>query len=138
MITLEEINDYISYFPEERICEGTIRKYVSNGNTKIYLHPTEPRFGASLDGTLYSFRRPRGARGTPNRSAGVDYGRPRVLKGYSDKRGNTIVTITPYLKRKKCEFVNEIFRERFTPADKVGFINGDKTNLDCDNIFWYR
>jgi len=137
MITLEEIQDYISYFPEKIICEGCIRKYVIHEKVTIYLHPQEPRFGAALDGTLYSFRRPRGAAGTPNRSAGVDYGRPRVLKGYCDHRGNIIVTISSYSKRKKCEMVNEVFRDRQLPTNKVGFIDGDKSNLDCDNIFWY-
>ena len=136
MISLSEIEHHISFFPEAVICEGASRKYVEHEGVIIYLHPVDPRFGATLEGTLYSFRRPKGPRGTEAREAGVNYRKPRVLKGHRNYRGDVMITITPYDKRRKDNLVNEIFRDRQSPRDKVGFINGDKTDFSSDNMFW--
>ena len=57
MIRVSEVDYHISLFPEDTICEGVTRKYIEFNKTRLYLHPGDPRFGASLDGILYSFRR---------------------------------------------------------------------------------
>ena len=64
MIPVSEAHAHTEFFPTVSICDGAVRKYLDwKGDVdvvRIYLHPAEPWFGASLDGTLYSFRRPMG------------------------------------------------------------------------------
>lgn len=136
MISLKELQQYVDTFSEELISDGVKRKYVTCFGDKIYLHPDDPRFGARLDGTLFSFRRPMGARGTEARASGVDYARPRILKGHKEYRGRLMITITPTDKRQKANFVCEIFHCRPSLKSKVGFNDSDNSNLSYDNLYW--
>lgn len=136
MIRVSEVDYHISLFPEDTICEGVTRKYIEFNKTRLYLHPGDPRFGASLDGILYSFRRPMGARGTENREAGVSYSKPRLLKGHKNYRGTLMITITPYDKRSKAELLNEIYRDRNSKSSSVVFLNGNENDFSADNMRW--
>ena len=136
MIPVSEVAYHIARFPEASICEGVIRKFVEHKDVRLYLHPMDPRFAASLDGTLYSFRRPMGARGTTNREAGVSFSKPRVLKGHKNYKGVLMITITPYDKRVKASLVNEIFRDRNSDKDHVIFLNSDYSDLSATNLQW--
>lgn len=140
MIAAELIEEYVSDFPMENVpCEGGgIRKYVLYFSEKIYLYPSDPRFGAKIDGTLYTFRRAGGpSRGLHvKRKAFVDYSRPRMMKGHSDKKGNVRISITTHDKRNKAIFVAEIFRDKPTYPVEIGFHNSEKSDLSAANIYW--
>lgn len=136
MISLNELERYVEECSDELISEGVKRKYVTCMGEKIYLHPGDPRFGAKLNGTLYSFRRPMGARGTKSRASGVDYARPRVLKGHTDARDLLMITITPTDKRQKAYFVCEIFHNKPSMKSKVSFKDSDNKNLSSSNLLW--
>ena len=136
MISLKELKECVEGLSEEVLSNNAKRKFVTCFGDKIYLHPEDPRFGAKLDGTLYSFRRPMGARGTSLRASGVDYVRPRVLKGHKEYRGRLMITITPTDKRQKSYFVCEIFGNKPSIKSKVGYRDSNEMNLAYDNIYW--
>lgn len=109
MIAASQVTDYIKSFKEEVVSTGVKRKVVRTLNYgKIYLHPSDPRFGCDEERVLYSFRRPMGYNSKGNRTAGVDYGKPKELKGHSDKKGVYWISIETYKKVKKESFINEI------------------------------
>ncbi len=109
MIAASKVNDHIKSFNDEDIGNGTKRKVVKTLNHgKIYLHPTDPRFGCDEDRILYSFRRPMGYNSTGTRTAGVDYGKPKELKGHTDKKGVYWISIETYKKVRKESFIDEI------------------------------
>ena len=109
MIAASKVNEYIKSFKEETLGNGVKRKVVMTLNCgKIYLHPTDPRFGCDEERVLYSFRRPMGYNSMGTRTAGVDYGKPKELKGHSDKKGIYWISIETYKKVKKESFINEI------------------------------
>ncbi len=136
MISAQEIDKYVDTLNEEVIPGGASRKFVVHLDKKIYLHPEDPRFGASVDGVLYSFRRPKGARGTASRKSGVDYGRPRELKGHEDFKGRLMITITPQDKRFKTNFVCSIFHNNTSQSSNVRFLDKNDRNLSIENISW--
>ena len=109
MIAASKVNEHIKSFDEEVVANGKPRKVVRTLNYgKIYLHPTDPRFGCDEDRILYSFRRPMGYNSTGTRAAGVDYGKPKELKGHTDRKGVYWISIETYKKVKKESFINEI------------------------------
>lgn len=109
MIAASKVNEHIKSFDEEIIANGKTRKIIKSLNYgKIYLHPTDPRFGCDEDRILYSFRRPMGYNSKGNRTAGVDYGKPKELKGHTDKKGTYWISIETYKKVKKDLFIDEI------------------------------
>lgn len=109
MIAASKVNEYIKSFSEEVVGDGLTRKVVKTLNLgKIYLHPTDPRFGCDEERVLYSFRRPMGYDGTGTRAAGVDYGKPKKLNGHIGKKGVLWISIETYKKVKKETFINEI------------------------------
>ena len=136
MISAQEIDKFVETLDEEVISSGATRKFVVHLDKKIYLHPQDPRFGASLDGVLYSFRRPKGARGTASRKSGVDYGRPRVLNGHEDFKGRLMITITTKDKRFKTHFVCAVFHNNPRKSTNVRFLDKNDRNLSIDNISW--
>ena len=87
MIDASLVYEYVLDFPEEILAEGVTRKYV---NTllygRIFLHPSDPRFGCDSKRNLYSFRCPRGYSKSGTRVAAVHYGKPRPLNGHRDKK----------------------------------------------------
>lgn len=109
MIPVSELAGYVKELPSEEVNDGVFRKYVDHNDLRIYLHPDDPRFGATRNGVFYSFRRPMGARGS-QRMAGVHFGKPRELKGHTNRHGTIVITITPYQKRKKSDIISEIFQ----------------------------
>ena len=109
MIPAEALQEHIISLPSESICDGAIRKYVdTDAFGRIYLHPKDPRFGADLNGNLYSFKRPMGARGTLDRKAGVNYEKPKLTTGHRVK-GLWYVSTDARIKRNKMNFMNEIY-----------------------------
>ena len=145
MIPVSEAQSHVYHYPDNKICDGATRKYidwtVGSDSVRIYLHPVEPWFGASLDGTLYSFRRPMGPQykksmGSPDRQAGVNFGKPKVLKGHKTNRNQIKVSITPYLKRNKIDILNEIYRDKPPGAKKVGFVSNDELDMSSTNLYW--
>ena len=109
MISVGELKSYVEDLPSEEVNEGVFRKFIEHKNNRIYLHPNDPRFGSSKDGCFYSFRRPMGPRGS-QRQPGVDFGKPRELKGHINRHGTVVITITPYIKRRKSDMLSEIFQ----------------------------
>lgn len=136
MLSVTELESHIQTLPYELICDGASRKFVSYKEEKIYLHPVDPRFGASLEGNLYSFRRPMGARGSITRKPGVHYGKPRLLKGHTDSRGVIMICIETHKKVSKANFMNEIYRDKPSLRSKTKFRNLDEADLRPENLYW--
>lgn len=111
MISTTRVSEYILSFAIEETDSGVQRRVVdSNQYGKIYLHPEDPRFGCDNNHTLYSFRRAMGHSKWGDRCAGVDYSRPRILKGHSGYNGEFWISIEPYKKVKKDVFINRILK----------------------------
>ena len=112
MISAAKVSDYILSFAIEATESGAQRRVVETPEYgKVYLHPEDPRFGCDNQSTLYSFRRPMGHTKSGDRSAGVDYDRPKILNGHSGYKGEIWITIDSYTKVKKKAFVERILND---------------------------
>lgn len=136
MLSITELSSHVETLPEEAICDGAIRKYVVFNGDKVYLHPQDPRFGATLAGELYSFRRPMGARGNLTRKPGVNFAKPRILNGHVDSRGVVMITIETHKKTSKGNFINEIYRDKPHPRCRTKFANLNEKDFCPENLYW--
>ena len=136
MIPAEALQQHIIGLPSEPICDGAIRKYVDTDTFgRIYLHPKDPRFGADLNGNLYSFKRPMGARGTSDRKAGVNYEKPKLTRGHKVKDLWKIST-DARVKRNKMNFMNEIYYDSpFSGASLSNYLE-DTGNFSPESLRW--